>query len=151
MKRDFLKDLDLGEGAKLPETAVDAIMAEYGKSTSELRNTINTLTKERDDLKTQAEKYADYNDILGQRNALQKDIDTRNARDKVSSDTGVPASLLTGDTEEACRAQAEALTKWRGTAPSYPDTHDGGEVSAPSGGSTAEQFERWFNANRQGG
>ena len=151
MKRDFLKELDLGEGARLPDAAIEAIMTEHGKTTGSLQERLKALTQERDELKAQAEKHADYDDILGQRNALQRDIDIRDARAKVSANTGVPASLLTGDTEEACQAQAEALTKWRGTVPAYPDTHDGGEVSVPSGGSTAEQFERWFNDNRRGG
>ena len=159
MKRDFLKNLDLGEGAKLPDAAVEAIIAEHGRSTAELRTSIQTLTQERDtargQLKTaqdEAAKYSDYADIKAQRDALQRDIDTRNIRDKVSADTGVPANLLTGDTEEACKAQAEALTQWRGTMPGYPDTHDGGETTPPAGGSTAEQFETWFRANtNQGG
>ena len=30
MKREFLEGLDLGEGAKLPKSAIDAIMAENG-------------------------------------------------------------------------------------------------------------------------
>lgn len=46
MKREFLEGLDLGEGVKLSKSAVDAIMAEHGK-------TVTTLTTERDGLKTQ--------------------------------------------------------------------------------------------------
>jgi len=30
MKRDFLRDLDLGNGARLPDAAIEAIMAEHG-------------------------------------------------------------------------------------------------------------------------
>ena len=48
MKRDFLKNLDLGDGAKLPDAAIDAIMAEHGKTVNPLQDTINTLTGERD-------------------------------------------------------------------------------------------------------
>lgn len=43
MKREFLKELDLGEGAKLPDSAVDAIMAEHGKTKTQLETTISTL------------------------------------------------------------------------------------------------------------
>ena len=53
MKREFLEGLDLDEGAKLPKSAVDAIMAEYGKDFAEKDNTISTLTTERDGLKVQ--------------------------------------------------------------------------------------------------
>lgn len=55
MKREFLEGLDLGEGVKLPKTAVEAIMAEHGKTKGALDNTITTLTTERDGLKTQLE------------------------------------------------------------------------------------------------
>ncbi len=53
MKREFLEGLDLGEGAKLPKNAIEAIMAEHGKTRGALDNTITTLTTERDGLKTQ--------------------------------------------------------------------------------------------------
>lgn len=43
MKRDFLKGLDLGEGAKLPDSAIDAIMAEHGKTKQSLESQISTL------------------------------------------------------------------------------------------------------------
>lgn len=53
MKREFLEGLDLGEGAKLPKSAIDAIMAEHGRDIEAKNNTITTLTTERDGLKTQ--------------------------------------------------------------------------------------------------
>lgn len=56
MKREFLANLDLGEGVKLPDSAIDAIMAEHGKDLTANQNTIQTLTTERDGLKTQLEE-----------------------------------------------------------------------------------------------
>ncbi len=53
MKRDFLKGLDLGDGARLPDAAIEAIMAEYGKGKGALEAQINTLTNERDGLREQ--------------------------------------------------------------------------------------------------
>lgn len=53
MKRDFLKGLDLGNGAALPDEAVEAIMAEYGKTETKLQSTITSLTQERDGLQAQ--------------------------------------------------------------------------------------------------
>ncbi len=50
MKRDFLKNLDLGEGARLPDAAIDAIMAEHGKTVNPLQETITGLTGEKDTL-----------------------------------------------------------------------------------------------------
>lgn len=159
MKRDFLKNLDLGEGARLPDAAIDAIMAEHGKTVNPLQETITGLTGERDSLQTQLteaqqrlssaqdweKKYnTDTQTLQGQITALQKDIDTRNARDKVSADTGVPASLLTGETEEACKAQADAILKWHGDQPKYPGSAGvGGEPEASGGGATRDQFADW--------
>ena len=53
MKRDFLENLDLGEGVKLPKEAIEAIMAEHGKTVQAKENAITTLTTERDGLQTQ--------------------------------------------------------------------------------------------------
>lgn len=74
---------------------------------------------------------------------LQKLIDTTNARNKVAAETGVPASLLTGETEEECKKQAEALKAWKGPT-GYPDTHDPGAAPPVGGGKTRDQFADWF-------
>ena len=80
---------------------------------------------------------------------LQRSIDIRNARTKVSAEFGIPADLLTGDTEEDCKTQAEAMIKWRESqAPKYPNVKDGGEVTNVSSGSTRDQFAAWFEASR---
>lgn len=84
--------------------------------------------------------------LKGQLASLQKEIDTRNAREKVSAETGVPARLLTGETEEACKEQAEAILNWKGPRQNYPSAHDAGEVNGFSGGKTRDQFADWFNS-----
>ena len=53
MKREFLEGLDLGEGVKMPKSAIDAIMAENGRDIEAKNNQITTLTTERDGLKEQ--------------------------------------------------------------------------------------------------
>lgn len=155
MKREFLEGLDLGGGTKLPKTVIDAIMNENGKDIEAQKTTITTLTTERDGLRSQLEtakgweqKYnAEVPDLTDQRDKLQTEINTRNARDKVSADTGVPASLLTGSNEEECKAQADAILAWHGDVPKYPAAAaDGGEGSKPTGGSTRDQFANWFNS-----
>lgn len=55
MKREFLENLDLGEGVKLPKSAVDAIMAENGKDIETAKAPVATLTMERDGLRTRLE------------------------------------------------------------------------------------------------
>ncbi len=96
------------------------------------------------DLQKAQEQAADYK---AKYDALTNEIATRNARDKVANETGVPASLLTGSTEEECRKQAEMFLEWRGEKPKYPNLPDGGEVHKVSGGSTRDQFNDWFKGN----
>lgn len=70
----------------------------------------------------QAEKYK------AELDAIKRENDVRNAREKVATEKGVPANLLTGNTEEECAAQADAFLAWRGEQPKYPAVKDGGET-----------------------
>lgn len=158
MKRDFLRNLDLGDGARLPDAAIDAIMTEYGKDVTPLQESVNALTQERDGLQTQLTEAQSklgkaqdwetkYNEdtqaLQSQLDALQNNINIRDARDRVSAETGVPARLLTGQTEEDCKTQADAILQWHGAQPKYPSGKDGGEGHDFSGGATRDQFAQW--------
>ena len=57
MKRDFLKNLDLGDGVKLPDSAVEAIMAEYGKSKQQFETQISTLNTQLTEANGKLEGY----------------------------------------------------------------------------------------------
>lgn len=89
----------------------------------------------------EAQKYKSQLDALTAANAA------RDARDKVAAETGVPASLLHGSTEEECKTEAEALLTFRGETPKYPSLRDGGEARNVSGGKTRDQFSDWFKEN----
>ena len=53
----------------------------------------------------------------------------RDMRARVAASTGVPVELLTGDTEEACTAQAQAALKFaKKNEYSYPVLRDGGAI-----------------------
>ena len=148
--------------------------------TAEEKPTIRTFTQEEVDkllgqrLYEERAKYADYaelkskaanHDELEQKykdansknaelqsmvDSLQRNIDIGNIRKKVSAETGIPLDLLTGDTEESCKSQAEAMIKWRESqAPNYPSVKDGGEVTKFAGGTTRDQFAAWFESSRQ--
>lgn len=69
----------------------------------------------------------------------------RTIRDKVAQELEIPASLLTGDTEEACRTQAEAIKAYA-RPKSAPKVKDGGEPGHAQGQSTRQQFADWLNA-----
>lgn len=104
---------------------------------------VNAIVADR--LTRERAKYADYNDLKGkagradeadsraaalqqQLDAMKADNDRREMKQRVSAATGVPAALLTGDTEEACTAQAQEILKF--SAPAYPNVRDGGESDA---------------------
>lgn len=82
--------------------------------------------------------------------ALQQQLDQlthantlRDLRAKVSAETGVPADLLNGDTEEICQAQAAAIIKFANPG-GYPVVKDGGELTRNNSASTSQQFADWF-------
>lgn len=79
--------------------------------------------------------------------ALKKANAARDMRAKVAKETGVPAELLSGDDENACRDQAKALQAYaKGTG--FPPVKDGGEPQNPSGGKTTrDQFADWASQN----
>lgn len=88
----------------------------------------------------QAEKYKAELDAMKQAETV------RSAREKVATEKGVPTNLLTGNTEEECAAQADAILKWRGEQPKYPSVKDAGEnTKNTSSGKTRDQFADWFN------
>ena len=76
MKREFLENLDLGNGIKLSKENIETIMAEFGKTKTTLDNQINTLTTERDGLKTQL-------DAAGKEIQSYKDMDIDGIKNKV--------------------------------------------------------------------
>lgn len=78
-------------------------------------------------------------------NGMKQAQKARALRESVSRDTGVPAALLTMETEEDCREQAKAILEF--ARPSgYPSLRDGGEVGGTGKAGAREQFADWFNA-----
>lgn len=89
-----------------------------------------------DDLKEKASKYDEYqaqnktelqkekekSDALQAKlSALEKKDTVRQVREKAAKDTGVPVELLTGEDEETCKKQAEAILKFA-KPKNYPGT-----------------------------
>ena len=68
--------------------------------------------------------------------------EVRIIRDKVAKETGVPSSLLTGNTEEECTEQAAGILSFK-TSSNYPTVKDGGEIQKTVDGSTRQQFAEW--------
>ncbi len=74
---------------------------------------------------------------------MKKEASVKDIRAKVSKETGVPDNLLTGKTEEDCKAQAEAIKAY--ADPGYPNLTDKGEAGSGGGTSTRDQFANWAN------
>ena len=132
---------------------------------------LNAVVNDR--LKREREKYADYSDLKkkaelydkyeeeskseiqkateraeklqAELDGIKKQEEVRGIREKVSKETGVPASLLSGMTEEDCKEQAEGIKAFAN--PSYPNVKDKGEPGGTPGTSTAQQFADWANQN----
>lgn len=81
--------------------------------------------------------------LQAQVDSLTRANTLREVRSKVAAETGVPADLLLGDTEEACRAQAEAILRFAKPG-GYPAVKDGGDPHKNPTGSTSQQFADWF-------
>lgn len=82
--------------------------------------------------------------------AIKKADEVRKIREKVAEETKVPVSLLNGNTEEECKAQAKGILEF--AKPSgYPTVRDGGEVQNINTGSARDKFAEWMNQSMNGG
>lgn len=69
--------------------------------------------KQQEASKTELQKAQDKAAKLQAKvDSMEKAGKIRDIRDRVSRDTGVPAELLSGEDEEACKAQAESILKF---------------------------------------
>lgn len=70
-------------------------------------------------------------------------------RERISRETGVPAELLAGDTEDSCRAYAAQLRAY--TGPTYPSLSDGSVDPSTRGQdsrSARDKFSDWVAGQR---
>ena len=70
----------------------------------------------------------------------------RTMREKVSEDKKIPAALLTGETEDDCAKQADAILAFAATK-DYPIVPDAGEAHGGKGPSTRDKFAAWAEKN----
>ena len=73
---------------------------------------------------------------------MKKAESIREIREEVAKETGIPAHLLTGATEEECKAQAAAIADYAKPSP-YPAIKDAGEVNNVGKATTRQQFADW--------
>lgn len=136
-----------------PKEAIDKLMGINGAD-------VNAAKAELDNLRQQlAEAGSKGSEELQkaqqQISDLTKEIDGMKAaetlrlmRTKVAEEKKIPAHLLTGETEEACAAQADAILAFaQPQQPAYPNLRDGGEVNASPKLSTRDKFADWAKDN----
>ena len=78
------------------------------------------------------------NNLEAELNGMKKAEEIRQMKEKIANETGIPANLINGTTEEECKAQAEAIKAFA-TPSGYPKLKDGGEIPKPTG-TAKEQF-----------
>ena len=153
VKRWFSACTPAEKGATMNETVnqepVTTAAGEQQEPRTFTQAEVNSIVADR--LTRERAKYADYDDLKtkaqqfdttkAELNALNAANAQRDMRARVAAATGVPVELLTGDTEEACTAQAQAALKFAKPVNSYPDVRDGGDpYHVPSMDYAAEAF-----------
>lgn len=120
--------------------------AEVNRLVGEARRKARSKFEGYDEYKAQAEAWADYDEVAKARDAATAEVESlraaiahRDLVDKVADATGVPRSLLKGETEEELTASAEAVRAFvSAQTPSYPEDKGGGANPSPI---TKEQIE----------
>lgn len=93
-----------------------------------------------DELQKVQEKAAQLESELA---GLKLSNQLRDMRAAVAKDKGVPAELLTGDTEDACKTQADGILAFARPS-TYPTLPDGGEAAKIGAAtSTRDMFAEW--------
>ena len=152
MKRTDITDLFPEASKEQIDRILDLNGQDIGRAKSELETLRGQLSAAQNELETlkaappkdpDQELRAQLQAATDELEGLKRSNAVRDLRDRISKETGVPASLLTGETEETCKAQADAIREY--AKPSgYPPVRDGGEVHG-SGTATRDQFAEWLD------
>ena len=131
--------------AELDQIISDRLKREREKYTDydALKEKAQKLDQIEEDAKSELQRAQERAERLQtELSELKHAQEVRSIRDKVAQATGVPASLLTGETEEACNEQAAGILSFK-TSTNYPTVKDGGEIPNTIDGSTRQQFAAW--------
>ena len=132
------------------QAEVDAIVGDRLKRDRQKYADYETLKEKADKFdqmedanKTELERMAEKNkELQTELDNIRRENLVREARQTVANETGIPVTLLTGETEDECRQQAKAIAEY--AAPKgYPQVRDGGEPMNKTGGSPRDSFNEW--------
>lgn len=114
------------------------------KDYDELKEKAAKYDEQAEASKTELQKATEKAEKLeAELKSLKKTEAVNAVRSKIAEELKVPASLLHGDTEEECRAEATAILEFANSK-GYPEVNDGGEVRTSSKRTTADQFSDWM-------
>ena len=125
------------------KSELDGLKAQLTTAQSELQKLKGGAAGQPDKLKETQDALAALQTEL---NGMKHAEAVRQVREKVSGEKKVPANLLTGETEESCTAQADAILAFA-KAGSYPNVHDGGEAGHGGTVQTRDKFAEWAKDN----
>ena len=126
--------------------AIDELLSINGADVNAVKSELETLRQQLTD-----KGVEDLQKAQKQIDALSKELDSmkaaeavRQVRTKVAGEKKVPVDLLTGETEEACAKQADAILAFAKPG-GYPNIPDGGEVHHPPSNSTRDKFAAYMS------
>ena len=118
-------------------------MAEKYADYDALKEKAARLDKIEEDAKSELQKATERAEKLEtELSELKHASEVRSIRDKVAQETGVPASLLTGNTEDECKEQASGILSFKSSV-NYPTIKDGGEVLTSGKLDARTEFKDW--------
>ncbi|MDD6666715.1 MAG: hypothetical protein PUE58_01900 [Lachnospiraceae bacterium] len=110
------------------------------KDYADLKSKAAEYDKQQEANKTELQKAQEQAESLKKELAgLKEQEKTRGIRKKVSEDTGVPEDLLTGNSEEDCKTQAEAILKFA-KGSKYPGIKETGHKSNTTSPTSADDL-----------
>lgn len=129
------------------KTLMDINGADVNNARKNLADVQAELETVRADLTTAQKGAEELQSALDTASALREELESmksaealRLMKEGVANETGVPVNLLTMDTEEALKEQAEAIKAF--ATPRYPSVRDGGEVHETKG-TAKDHFKEW--------
>lgn len=159
MKRDQITEIFPDATKEQLDKLMGINGADINSAKGELDTLKNQLTAAQGELQKLKDSSGKKPDELQQASEAIKALQTELAdmkqkeslrilREKVSAEKKIPASLLTGETEDACNAQADAILAFAKTGGAgYPNLRDGGEATSSKTLGTREKFAEWAKDN----
>ena len=93
--------------------------------------------------KTELQKATERAEKLqAELDGIKKANEVKSIREKVAEEMAIPVSLLTADTEEECREQANAINAFAKPS-AYPQVRDGGEPQRLNETNARNDFKKW--------